>query len=78
MSTGEVIAAAINYYFNMKLPITAEMRMYAYWWFGITAKKEDEFVLTKEGPIHLFTLEQKIDFGRGLLELAYEGGTTGF
>ena len=75
MSIGEVIAAAINYYCNIGLPITIEMRTYMYWWLGITAKKSEEFITTKEGPIHLFTFEQQIDFARGLLNIAYEYGS---
>ena len=66
--TLEVIATAVNFYINMNLPLTMEMYAYMQWWIGVTAQEPEEFVLTKEGPIHLFTFEQQIDFGRGLIE----------
>jgi hypothetical protein len=74
MSLGEVIILAINYYVNLKLPITIEMDIYRRWWLGITAAKTEDIIRTKEGPIHLFTFEQQIEFARGLLNLAYEHG----
>jgi hypothetical protein len=51
----------------MNLPTTTEMEVYMIWWHGITATKQEEFIVTKEGPIHLFTFEQQVEFGSGLL-----------
>lgn len=69
---GDVISMAINFYINLKLPITIEMFTFMHWWLGITAQKPEDVLNTKEGPVHLFTIEQQLDFGRGLLEKAYE------
>jgi hypothetical protein len=74
MSLGEVIVLAINYYLNIKLPITIKMNIYLHWWLGIKAAKTEDVIITKEGPIHLFTFEQQIEFARGLLNVAYEHG----
>jgi hypothetical protein len=66
-----VIMDAINLWGNMNLPITIDMRVYCFWWFGVTAQQPEEFVNTKEGPIHLFNFAQQIDFGRYLLMRVY-------
>lgn len=66
-----VIADAINLWTNLNLPFTDEMWVYSCWLRGITAEKPEEFINTKAGPIHLFTFEQQVDFGRWLLKLVY-------
>jgi hypothetical protein len=66
-----VIADAINMWGNLNLPFTDEMWAYQYWFRGTTAQKPEEFINTKEGPIHLFTFEQKVEFGQWLLRLTY-------
>jgi hypothetical protein len=68
---GQVIAQAINFSLNLGLPITVEMSAYMHWWLGVTAQKPEDFIHTREGPIHLSTLEEQLDFGAGLLEFAY-------
>lgn len=66
-----MIADAINMWTNLSLPLTDEMWVYSYWFRGVTAEKSEEFITTKAGPIHLFTFEQQVDFGRWFLKLIY-------
>ena len=66
-----VIADAISLWINLNLPPTVEMQVYNYWFFGVTAKKPEEFVTTKAGAIHLLTFEQQIEVGRRMLKWSY-------
>jgi len=66
-----VIMDAINLWNNMNLAITIDMHVYGHWWWGVTAQQPEEFVNTREGPIHLFNFAQQIDFGRYLLKRVY-------
>jgi hypothetical protein len=56
---------------NMQLPVTDEMRFFHMWWCAVFPGKPEHVAMTKAGPVHQFTFEQQVDFGRWLLKLIY-------
>jgi hypothetical protein len=67
-----IIADALILWSNMNLPLTDEMLVFVMWLRGVTAAHPDDFLTTKSGPVHLFSFEQQIHFGRGLLQHMYK------
>ena len=66
-----VIADACNMWLNMQLPVTDEMRFFHMWFCAVRPDKPEHVAMTKAGPVHEFTFEQQVDFGRWLLKLIY-------
>ncbi len=63
-----ILVEAIDLWMKMNLPRTAEMDVYSIWFCAVTAEKPEDFIITKGGPVHLFTFEQQIDFGGFMLK----------
>jgi hypothetical protein len=66
-----VIVDATHLWLTLSLCPTDEMFVFHQWFCGVTAEQPSEFINTKAGPIHLFTFEQQIEFGRFMLKSVY-------
>jgi hypothetical protein len=65
-----IIVHAIDLWTEMNLPLTDEMEVYYKWFCGVAADNPEEFIATKDGPIHLVAFAQQIDFGGHMLKSA--------
>lgn len=75
-----IIAGCIILWSNLNLDKSSEMLVYSLWLRSVTAGRvpelgslvKPEYVAeTASGPVHLFTLDQQLDFGRYLLKGIY-------